>query len=116
MSFLPAIGPVKTASSVATPLAHIAAPAQGAFAAQLRELLQAGFMARFDADKNGTVTPDEFRGSVAAFRRLDANSDGVITRAEVGQALARIADSAHAHDAALSHRDGFAARRLIESR
>jgi len=37
------------------------------------------FIERHDADGDGQVTRQEFRGADAAFRRLDANNDGVVT-------------------------------------
>ncbi len=40
------------------------------------------FLERFDLDGNGRVTPEEFAGPPAAFRRMDKNGDGAITRAD----------------------------------
>jgi hypothetical protein len=40
------------------------------------------FHERFDLDDDGRVTLDEFAGPPSAFRRLDRNGDGVVSRAE----------------------------------
>lgn len=40
------------------------------------------FHERFDLDDDGRVTSDEFAGPPSAFRRLDRNGDGVVSRAE----------------------------------
>jgi len=37
----------------------------------------------YDKDKDGRVTPEEFAGGEAVFRRLDRNRDGVLTSADV---------------------------------
>jgi hypothetical protein len=38
---------------------------------------------RLDANDDGVVTPDEWRGSLRVFRRRDFNADGVLTRREL---------------------------------
>jgi len=38
---------------------------------------------RLDADDDGVVTPDEWRGSLRGFRQRDFNADGVLTRREL---------------------------------
>ena len=46
-------------------------------------------MARFDGNKDGTVTTDEFRAPILAnFDRVDANKDGTISAEERSQAIA----------------------------
>ncbi|MBK8974423.1 MAG: EF-hand domain-containing protein [Planctomycetes bacterium] len=40
------------------------------------------FFERFDLDDDGRVTPTEFGGPPGAFRRLDTNRDGAITRGD----------------------------------
>ncbi|MFO0846267.1 MAG: EF-hand domain-containing protein [Gemmataceae bacterium] len=37
---------------------------------------------RYDADRDGAITPKEFRGSKAFFQRLDRDGDGKLTRAD----------------------------------
>ena len=37
---------------------------------------------QMDADRDGQITREEFRGSDAAFERLDRNGDGVLTEAD----------------------------------
>ena len=41
-----------------------------------------GFMERFDLDKDGTITREEFTGPAALFEKLDRNHDGVIDAAD----------------------------------
>lgn len=41
-----------------------------------------GFVSRFDLNGDGRVTPEEFGGAAAAFRRADRNGDGVVDRAD----------------------------------
>ena len=41
------------------------------------------FMERFDADKNGRVTREEFTGRPEAFERMDSDGDGVVTAEEL---------------------------------
>lgn len=41
-----------------------------------------GFMERFDKDKDGKITKEEFSGPEDMFGRLDANGDGVIEESE----------------------------------
>ena len=38
---------------------------------------------RLDADDDGVVSPDEWRGSLRGFRQRDLNADGVLTRREM---------------------------------
>ena len=40
-------------------------------------------MKRYDADGDGKVTREEFRGPARAFDRFDANRDGVVTQEEM---------------------------------
>jgi Ca2+-binding EF-hand superfamily protein len=48
-------------------------------------------MERFDADKDGRVTKEEWKGRPEIFVRLDANKDGAITKDEVEKAMQRMA-------------------------
>jgi hypothetical protein len=100
MGLLPAILPIKAAFSAISTLAHAARPAHGRFAAHLRDSVEARFMARFDADKNGTVTPGEFPGSRGVFGQWDRDGDGAVTIGEAHLALTRISESARARAAA----------------
>lgn len=45
----------------------------------------AEFLARFDLDKSGSVTWDEFQKVKSGFAALDANGDGAITQAEIAK-------------------------------
>ena len=46
-------------------------------------------LARFDGNKDGTITTDEFRAPILAnFDRIDANKDGTLSAEERSQALA----------------------------
>lgn len=47
-----------------------------------REGAKNGFVERYDIDRDGKVTREEWGGSEAVFDRLDANRDGVITDAD----------------------------------
>ena len=50
------------------------------------------FLARFDADKDGGITLDEFRTpTLANFSAMDANKDGTLTPAEAKGAIAAAA-------------------------
>ena len=61
MGLLSAILPVKAAVGAVSTIANAIRPRSGAdFAAALEETLGQRFTNRWDADKNGTVTPDEF--------------------------------------------------------
>ncbi len=100
MGLLPGIVPVKAAFSAVSALVRAARPGRGDFAGQLRESVEARFMAHFDADKNGTVTPDEFPGEPASFRRWDRNGDGGVTSAEARLEMTLISDAARARKAA----------------
>jgi Ca2+-binding EF-hand superfamily protein len=48
----------------------------------VRSVEGATFHERFDLDDDGRVTLDEFAGPPSAFRRLDRNGDGIVSRAE----------------------------------
>lgn len=58
---------------------------------QLRRL---EWIRRFDADRNGRVTPSEWRGSTLAFQSLDANGDGVIDKRDSADARGNAPPSA----------------------
>lgn len=45
-------------------------------------------LARWDADKDGKLSREEFKGPEAEFKGLDGDSDGVLTAAEVEKAAA----------------------------
>jgi Ca2+-binding EF-hand superfamily protein len=47
-------------------------------------------MERFDADKDGRVTREEWKGRPEIFARLDTNKDGAITKDEIEQAVQRM--------------------------
>jgi Ca2+-binding EF-hand superfamily protein len=47
-------------------------------------------LAKLDANKNGSVTNDEFRApDLAKFNRIDANRDGIATLEEMRRAAGR---------------------------
>ncbi len=83
----PAATPSTRPSTTPTPIASAAAST--AAAAPGRGV--AAMIARYDADKNGKLSKDEFiKAGVARFARVDANNDGVITRDEVRTFVAAI--------------------------
>jgi len=45
-----------------------------------------GFFERFDTNKDGKVTADEFKGNPERFKALDTDNDGAITKEEMLQA------------------------------
>ena len=45
-----------------------------------------GFIERFDADRDGKVSREEFKGPGKLFERFDANADGFVDRAELDAA------------------------------
>jgi Ca2+-binding EF-hand superfamily protein len=47
------------------------------------------FFNRFDLDRDGVVTAEEFGGDPQRFERLDLNGDGKIDRRELAEAIAR---------------------------
>lgn len=49
----------------------------------------AKFLERFDENRDGVVTREEFPGDPRRFDRLDANGDGQIDRREIQQAVSR---------------------------
>ena len=49
-----------------------------------------GMLERWDANKDGQISKEEFQGSDNAFDRLDANSDGVLTEAEAQETAGRL--------------------------
>ena len=55
-----------------------------------------GMLERWDANKDGRVSKEEFQGSDNAFDRLDANSDGVLTEAEAQETTGRLGQGAGA--------------------
>ncbi len=52
----------------------------------------ANLLEHADADKDGKISKDEFRGPDAAFDRMDANADGFITEDEAKAAGDRMRD------------------------
>ena len=48
---------------------------------------ESAFITYFDLDQDGTVSLEEFSGSAARFGRLDSDSNGVVTAAEVERSL-----------------------------
>jgi Ca2+-binding EF-hand superfamily protein len=67
------------------------APAAGAAGQQLSPAQRAQrFMDRWDTNKDGKITKDEFKGAPAVFQAMDLNGDGVLTLDEIekGQATA----------------------------
>ena len=94
MSLLSAILPVKAALGAVSTIARAVRPGHNAdFAATLEESLGVRFTNRWDADKNGTVTPDEFPGKHDEFARWDLNTDGSISAAEAHIALLKLDES-----------------------
>ncbi|MFO8081763.1 MAG: hypothetical protein R6V07_15860 [Armatimonadota bacterium] len=65
-------------------LAVVALVVAGAYALHAQPADQgADFFERLDANQDGKIDRDEFRGPDEAFARLDANGDGAITRDEL---------------------------------
>ena len=50
-----------------------------------RGRMNAGMLRRFDTDKDGQVSREEFPGSDEAFARMDRNKDGVLSEADLQQ-------------------------------
>ncbi len=101
MSLLPAILPVQAALGAVSTIARALRPGRSAdFAAALRESLGQRFTDRWDLDKNGTVTPDEFPGKPALFAQWDKNANNSISAAEANAALGQLSQARRAHAAA----------------
>ncbi len=101
MSLLSAILPVKAALGAVSMIARAVRPGPNAdFSAALHESIGERFKNRWDSDKNGTVSPDEFPGKPELFAQWDRNTDGSISAAEAHLALTKLAESRRAHAAA----------------
>jgi len=101
MGLLSAITPVGAAIGAVSTIARALRPGPSAdFSAALRETLGERFTHHWDADKNGTVSPDEFPGSPQLFARWDLNADGSIAAAEAHTALLQVAEQRRAQSAA----------------
>lgn len=48
----------------------------------------------FDADKDGRIAKDEWKGAPRRFQRLDADGDGAVTEKEIQEALRKIRETA----------------------
>lgn len=76
-------------AAVLTLLVTVVAFAQDRGQRDHRQFDPAAWFARTDANADGRVTRDEFRGNDEMFDRLDANDDGAITEDELGEMPAR---------------------------
>jgi len=104
MSLLAAILPIKAAASAVTAVAQALRPNPKAdFSAALEEARGKTFVNRWDADKNGTISPDEFPGKTELFAQWDSNGDGVLNQAEAHIALTKLSETAQ-HTAAAQER------------
>jgi len=94
MSLLSAILPVQAAVGAVSTIARALRPGAGAdFTEALRQSMGQKFTNRFDADKNGTVSPNEFPGKPELFAQWDQDSNGSISAAEAHAALTQLAET-----------------------
>jgi hypothetical protein len=101
MSLLSAILPVKAAVGAVNVLASALRPGPRAdFSAALAEARGTDFIGKWDADKNGTISPDEFPGKTQVFAQWDRNGDGVLNAAEAHLALTKLSDASKQRAAA----------------
>lgn len=104
MSLLSAILPVKAAAGAVSAVARALRPNSTAdFSAALQEARGTAFVNRWDADKNGTISPDEFPGKTELFAKWDSNGDGTLDEAEAHLALTKLSETAR-HLAAAQER------------
>lgn len=104
MSLLSAILPIKAAAGAVSAVARALRPDSGAdFSQALREARGTTFVNRWDADKNGTISPDEFPGKTELFTKWDSNGDGALDQAEAHLALTKLSETAR-HIAAAQER------------
>ncbi len=104
MSLLAALLPAKAAIGAVNTLARALRPSPKAdFSAALEQARGQAFVNRWDADKNGTISPDEFPGKTELFQQWDSNSDGVLNPAEAHLALTELSETAR-HTAAAQER------------
>ncbi|HEV7239563.1 MAG TPA: hypothetical protein VGQ36_10005 [Thermoanaerobaculia bacterium] len=85
-----------------------AAKAQGADRSVKAESTDTWF-ARYDANKDDKLTPEEFRGGKTLFAAYDVNADGTLTREEVKSAKG--ASTRPSFRALDTDKDGFVTRR-----
>lgn len=104
MSLLSAILPIKAAAGAVSAVARALRPdPRSDFSAALQEARGATFVNRWDADKNGTISPDEFPGKTELFAQWDSNGDGALDQAEAHLALTKLSETAR-HLAAAQER------------
>lgn len=105
MSLLAAILPAKAALGAVSTLARVLRPNQSKadFSAALEQARGTAFVNRWDADKNGTISPDEFPGKTELFAQWDSNGDGTLNPAEAHIALTNLSETAR-HTAAAQER------------